>query len=354
MSPKVICFCALGISLSGCLQDPSGPSLSAPPPGVKGVYVLNEGNFGDPSGARLTLYDPVHDSTYRDVFEASNNGSHLGSLGDDMAFLDSTAYIVMSGSENIDVISLSNHTLLRSLVLPGSSPHDILIDAPGKRAYVTRLFKNSVFVLDLISFSVVDSLPVGSNPQGMALAGRMLYVCNSGYGASRTASVIDIAGDSVAKTVVLADGPTGCTSSSDGRIWIACTGNAFGSPATAGKVFIVNPANAAIEDSISFSGNIWGSIVMGGDGYVYLLGVTPGSFTGGPVHRIQASTRAVSLNYIAGTYYALAIDEATGDIYAADAKNFATDGEVRIYSKDGTFKKSFAAQKGPGVIRFRR
>jgi hypothetical protein len=109
-----------------------------------------------------------------------------------------------------------------------------------------------------------------------------------------------------------------------------------------------------VEDSITFAENLWGSIAMGVDGYAYVLGVAPGSFYGGPLHRISITTGNVSLKFVDGVFYGMAVDDISGDLYLADAKNFSTNGEILIYAKDGTFKKRFPGQRGPSVIVFKR
>ncbi len=351
---KKIIFGVLLVSLIGCKEDPPFPALNPPTPSiVNAAYVLNEGNFGDPAGARLSLYDIDRDTVYKDVYESANSGQHLGSTGDDLKLYNGKAYVLMSGSENIVVINLSDHSLVRSATYGGDAPHDMLIDSVRNKIYVTRLYKNSVLVLDLSTLTIMDSIGVGTNPQGMALSGNKLFVCNSGYGSDRTVTVIDADADTVKRTLTLADGPTSASITADGKLWVACTGNSFGTPATFGKVFIINPQTESIEDSISFLENIWGSITAATDGFVYLIGVTPSSFYGGPVHRINIASKTVTSNFITGTFYALAYHTVSERIYAADAMDFSSDGVVRIYTNAGVLVKTFHAQKGPGVIAFR-
>lgn len=350
------CLVVFGILLSGCKSDPSSSSPVAPPALVKAVYVLNEGDFSDPTGARLSLYDVDGDTVYTDVIEAANGGQHLGNTGDDMALYNGKAYIIMSGSENLVVVSLNDHGVLQSSSFPGDSPNDILIDSLRNKIYVTRLYKSSLLVLDLATLIIIDSIAVGNNPQGLLLNGNNLFVCNTGYGSSKTVSVIDVRGDTIKTTLTLADGPTQAAISSEGKLWIACTGNAFGSPSTAGKVFIVNPLSLVVEDSIAFAENLWGgNLAMGINGYAYVIAVNPASFYGGPVYRISTATKVVTTNFIAtDTYYAISIDPVSGDLYLADAKNFSSNGVVTIFNKDGQSQRSFAAQKGPAAMAFKR
>jgi len=350
-------FLLLGLSagLTSCTKDPSGPDDSTGGvPAAKGVYVLHEGNYGDPSGARLALYDLALDTVYTDVCEKANQGLHLGSTGDDMVLFRDKLYVLMSGSENLVVLGLPDHRVVQSAYYPGWVPHAMVLDSVRGRIYVTRLFKNSVMALDLATLVVLDSVGVDANPQEMALVGDNLYVCNSGYGAANTVSVLSPSPLTVRGSLRVGAGPTGIVRAGDGALWVACTGNAYATPALPGSVFKIDPASRTVQDSILFTDALWGSIAAGNDGAVYVLGVSAGSFYGGPVHRIQTSSKAVLQSAIAGTFYALAVDQASGDLYCADAKSFTSLGEVRSYSSSLVPKKVKQVERGPAVFAFAR
>jgi len=340
--------------LSACEGDPTVP-IPGDPIGqvVNGIYVLSEGNFGDPEGARLSLYDLDRDTVYGDVFERSNNGMHLGSLGDDIKISDGKLYVLMSGSENLSIVSTSDHGLLQSATYSGAVPHDLLIDPARGRIYMTMLFSGSILGVDLFTLQPVDTFLVGSNPQGVLLLNDRLFVCNTGFGSDKTVSIINLPGDSVESTLTLSDGPTGIVQGPDGRVWVSCTGNSFGAPPTTGAVYMLNPFSLAIEDSIMFLENLWGAIAVGNDGSVYLLGATTGSFYGGPVHRLAPGTYAVTLNYIDGTFYGMAVDPSTGNLHVTDVRNLAGEGEVQVFDMSATLVASFPASRGPAAFAFK-
>jgi hypothetical protein len=321
---------------------------------TNGLYILNEGAFGDPEGARLSLYDIDRDTVYNNVYERANSGAHLGSLGDDLRITNDMLYVLMSGSENIAVLNMEDHKIMQAASYPGAAPHDLAIDVDRGLLYMTMLFSSSVLRVDLATLEPIDTFQVGNNPQGMLLVGDKLFVCNSGYGADSTVSVIDVVSGSIVATVSLTDGPTGAVFGPDGRVWIACTGNAFGMPPSVGAVYILDPVTGAIEDSVLFLENLWGSIAADNAGNVYVLGVTSGSFFGGPVHKITSATRAVVLNFIAGTFYAMVVDPVSGEIYLSNANDFASDGFVEKYDVTGFRRESFTVGKGPGAFSFRR
>ncbi len=184
---------ALSLPFASCKKDPAGPDVPPPvSPGASGVYILHEGNYGDPTGARLSLFDFARDSILRDIVEAANQGMHLGSTGDDLKSYRGELYALMSGSENLVVLNMETHAIRRSVYFPGWVPHALAIDSARGRIYVTQLFKNTVGVLDLTSLAPVDSFAVGANPQEMLIQGSRLFICNSGYGGARSVTVYDL------------------------------------------------------------------------------------------------------------------------------------------------------------------
>lgn len=347
---------ALIVSLlvgGACRDNPASPPETGSILPVIGnaVYVLNEGNYSDPTGARLSVYDVDRDTVYKDVFELANNGQHLGSTGDDLKLYRGKAYILMSHSENIDVISLQTHQLLRSATFPGSIPREMLIDSVRNKLYVSRTNSGAVYVLDPSTLGIMNSITVGNNPLGMAMSGNHLFVCNSGYGLDRTVSVIDVNADTVTATLQLSDGPSSAAVSPDGRVWVACSGNQFGTPPTNGKIFIIDSTSLALEDSIVFPESIWGTIAMGANGYAYTTAAA--GFYGGPLDRISLTSLGVEHNFIPDTAYAMAVDGETGDVYVANASDFNGDGVIRVYSSSGVLRKEFVAERGPGAIAFK-
>ena len=353
MNRVIVLWSMIAAILAGCKDDPL-PVL--PPdsiPTTKGVYVLNEGDFGDPTGARLTFYDPVTDSVFKNVYENANDDQSLGSLGDDMILSDGKLYITMSGSGEIKVLDIQTHKVLQTKLLIGEDPHDLCIDKQRSRLYVTRLFKNSLFVLNLTDLSVLDSITVGTNPLGMRLVDSLLFVCNSGYGNDNRVSIINVNTNEVTKTVQVGYGPSSAVVHGD-KVYVACSGNAFTNPAVNGSVYSISIAAKSVVDTIAIDENLLGISGIGTDGMMYVAGSASGSFYGGPIHKIDLAMKTVMKNFISGTYYGLGIDEANGDFYLADAKNFASDGEVNIYSKNGQYVKKFSAQRGPAVFAFKR
>jgi len=344
----------ISLLFTGCVKNPSGPdSGDQTIPAASGVYVLNEGNYGDVEGGRLSLYVPARDTVYHSLVEAANSGAHLGSTADDFALFRGRLYVLMSGSERLVIVSASTHVIEKDAYFPGDAPHSLLIDSVRNVIYITRLFKGSVLIVNLQTLQTEDSITVGQNPLEMLLTGNRLFVCNSGYGSDNRISVINPDTRSIESTISVGMGPSGIARGSDGMLWVACTGNAYAIPLLPGALYRINPNTKAVVDSIRFADPLGGTIAASVDGYLYLIG-TSASYYGGSVHRVAISTLGVIQSFIQGTYYGIGVDEATGDLFLADAKSFTAAGVVSIYTAGGVLKKTFVAERGPSVFIFKR
>jgi hypothetical protein len=343
--------------LGGCKKNPeTAASEFTPPPFVsKAVYVLNEGNFGDAAGARLTLYDSQTRSVYKDVFENITNGQHLGDTGDDVIRVGNKLYILMSHSNNIVIVQLPGYQILNNVSFPTRSPHDLAVDTLHHQLIFSNLFApvNTITVCNDSTLNVVKDITVGANPEGLAIAGGNLFVCNSGFGADSTVSVVDLAALSVDTTLVVSTQPTSAAVSSNGMVLIGCVGDTI----VKGSVYVINPMNYSVERIVHLPAKLAmlsGCLAADTSGNAFVIAGREDSYYGGPIHKIILATGSVEENYLnAGVYYGLAVNPFTNELFASDVKNFAGDGTVTVVRSDGTVRETFDAQRGPSVFAFR-
>jgi len=336
------------LTIVGCTSNPTS-STEGPPQTIKGVYVLNEGGFMK-NNASLTYYVPDSNKVYQDVFRAVN-GRPLGDVANDMKIFQGRGYIVVNNSNKVEVIDIGTNRSVGTINIgAGRSPRQIAF-ADVNKAYVTNLYDSSVAVVDLLTFSVTRTIQVGQNPEGIAIVQGKAYVANSGFGSGNTVSVIDVALDVVMKTVRVGDNPSFIAVDSDDDVYVLCTGR-FGDPGnpgsgTPGKVFIINPSDDNVKDSILIGGHPF-KLGMSTSGVAYVPNDTL-------VIKLDTRTNKNLGIFLSGSsYYSVSVDDATGDVYLADAKDFVQNGEVRIYTKDGVLKGKFDAGIIPGTIVFKR
>ncbi|MEW6062561.1 MAG: DUF5074 domain-containing protein [Bacteroidota bacterium] len=335
------------VSYTGCKKSETVIPKDTPPPHTKGVYVLNEGNFGR-TNSTVTLYNPDSSKTYQDVLGT------LGDTGNDIVLFGTKGFIVVNNSHKVIIFSTETNAVLGTIQLPNKSPRQIAV-ASETKAYVTNWNTNAVTVINPTTFQVVkDSIAVGSKPEGIAIANGKVYVCNAGWGRDSTVSVIDVATDKVVKTIVVGKGPNSIGVDADGDVLVQCSGYSdWSNPAndTPGSVSVISSKADTVIVTIPFPLATFGhpsEIAVSKNGYA-LLSVKNG------IAKIDTKTNAILLSALVSTSsaYSIAVDDVTDYIYVADAKNYVTDGEVKIYDKNGNSIGAFTTGIIPGDIAFK-
>jgi len=330
------------LSLNSCKKS---EPLTSETPKLKGVYILNEGNFGR-NNSTLSYYIPDSNLVYEDVFYQVN-GRNLGDTGNDIVIAGNRVYIVVNNSDKIEVIEPITHKWLKTILTPNASPYKIAIW--GTKGYVTNLYRNAVTVIDVNTGSVlIDTLKVGNNPTGIFSINGKIYVANSGFGYDNRVSVINPQTDKVIKEIKLHDGPDAfALEESKNRLWVLCYGS-YGDwqnpdDDTYGKMFAIDITTDNIVDSIIVGGHPSRLVIL--EGFAYTI-------KDGNIARINLSTKEIQENFIEGNFYSLGIDILNKLLYCADAKDYVRKGEVYVYDLSGKFIKKFQVGVIPSSFGF--
>jgi YVTN family beta-propeller protein len=333
---------------TGCVQDPTSAVPEIPLPSAKGVYVVNEGNFGR-ANASLSYFDLASSHVYTDVFSAVN-GKNLGDVAAGMTIRSGRGYIIVNNSQKIEVIDLaSNVNVLTIPTGAGSSPRQMAF-VSDSLALVTDLYGDLVRQVNPLTGFSGGAIPVGANPEGIVLAAGRAYVANSGFGAGTTVSVISLATLTVTKTIRVADNPVGMCLTPGGLVYVVCGGSYgdFSNPNddTPAKIMVIDPAVDRVVDSVYIGGHAT-AFAVGTDG----IGYVPG---GTEVLRIDTRIHAVTGTFVAGSYYGIGVDAATGDVYLSDPRSYVQPGAVSIFAPNGQLRRTFDCGLIPGSFAFKR
>jgi YVTN family beta-propeller protein len=354
ISISAACLFPVIVMIAGCQSNPAGPSGSTPG-APTGVYVINEGNF-QRGNSSLTFYMPDSNKAFQNVFTLAN-GRDLGDTGNEIAVYGSRAYIVVSGSQKIEVISTVDHKSVGTLQLPGQrTPYDIVVLSDAK-AYITNIMDSSVTAFNPSTLQVVfDRIRVGANPQGIASANGKIYVCNSGFGYDNTVTVLNAGTGALIKTIVVGDSPSEVGVGLNNVVIVKCDGRSdYANPAndTPGTIAVINSENDAIVIKAILPVVTYGHpgrMTVSSKGYGYFAGKTG---------IIRFSFTASTLNvegtpFAAMQSYSLAIDDVTDRLYATDPKDYVQSGEVVVFDSKGIEYKRFPAGIIPGAIAFKQ
>jgi hypothetical protein len=333
--------------VTGCVKDPVSALREVPVPSARGVYIINQGNFGR-ANSSLSYYDLVSFRVYNDVFTAVN-GKNLGDVAQSMTIRGESGYIVVNNSQKIEIINLATN-LNTGTISTGSG------SSPGQLAFVndtlallTDLYANALLVVNIPARRVTGTIPVGPNPAGVAITRGKAYVSNSGFGSGTSVSVVSLQSLSVVRTLTVGDNPGGIEITPSGAVYVVCTGSYdFSDPAkdTPARITVIDPATDAVTDSIAIGGHAT-DIGIGIDGIGYVPSTTQ-------VLRVDTHVHRMTGVFKAGSYFAVGVEAASGDVYLADPKNFIQPGTVSVFAPGGQLRTQFGVGLIPGAFAFKR
>ncbi len=332
--------------LMSCETNPLVPKVK-PEQKLQGAFIINEGNFLQSNGS-LSFYSFENHSVQNHIFRTVNRRD-LGDVVNSMTIVDTIGYIVVNNSNTIEVISTKTWKSIHTINLPaGSSPRHAAY-WQGK-LYVTNLFGNSVSVINAESYQIETTIPVGANPEEIAVVGTKAFVANSGFGSGNTVSVIDLASNQVTNTLRVGDNPNAFAEDKDGDLHVLCTGRwpAWGDTTdqgTNGGIYIIDPTALTVNDSLLVEGHP-SELTCDQEGTGYFL-------NGGVLNRYSTSTNQLLDNdLVSGWYYSVEVDPVSQQIFCLDAKDYVQDGSLRIFSIAGDSLETHTVGIIPGGVTF--
>lgn len=193
---KIITILILFLCLVSCVRTPSENSPVNTELAQKGdILVLCEGLQGYDNSA-LSLIKSSSGIIVSDFFKLSNNNEKLGDTANDLVIRGDTAYIVLSTASIIRMVNVNDGKKIKEIILPENCmPRSI--DIFKDDLCVSCLLRSSVLIIGKDGH--IDEIPVGPQPEGIAVHNNYLFVANSAYGDfnyshefAETISVIDL------------------------------------------------------------------------------------------------------------------------------------------------------------------
>jgi YVTN family beta-propeller protein len=314
---------------------------------VYGVYVLNEGNWGS-NKASLDYYD-YSTGTYRKNIYGNANPEvtlGLGDVGNDIKIYGSRLYVVVNSSNKVEVLDVKTAKKIGKVDVTNCR----YITFNGGKAYVTS-YEGYVAVIDTATIAVTKNIPVGREPEEMAIVNNKLYVANSGgyspQNYESTVSVIDLATETETKKIEVAINLNRLKADQYGDIYVSSRGDY---DAISSNLYVIDTKT----DEVKKSFNIATSNFTIHNDVAYVMGISYDSNwnTVASYAKINVKDETV----MAGSFitdgteknikvpYGIAVDPLSEDIYVTDAKDYTTPGELYCFDKTG--KKKFQVSTG--------
>jgi YVTN family beta-propeller protein len=166
----------------------------------------------------------------------------------------SQVWVANSGSASISIVDFTSKTVVGTINLPplngafAAQPNNIAFLPDGSRAYVTdhdAQGGSTVYVIDVASRSVIQQIPMGNFPNGMAVSpdGSQVWItCR----ADSNVYVIDTLTNTVVQVIANISLPTGIAFNPTGTIVYVAEGNPVG-----GVVAVIDPGSFTVLNTIA-------------------------------------------------------------------------------------------------------
>lgn len=215
------------------------------------------------------------------------------------------AYIPNKGSNNVSVIDTATN-LVTARIPVGKEPEGVAVNASGTRVYVTNEGSSTVSVIDTAINAVIATIPTGATwLAGIAVnpAGTRVYVANH---ASSSVTVIDAVANTVFATIPVMVGPRGVVVDSTGeRVYV--------SSQNGGEISVIDAASNAVIKRLSVPG-AYGIALSPGGTRLYATNIVDWR-----VHVFDTSTYAqVGSVKLGGTPYAVSVDPTGTRVYVTN------------------------------------
>ncbi|UOQ78536.1 hypothetical protein MUN84_08280 [Hymenobacter sp. 5516J-16] len=343
---------AATLSLLAC--DPNNdPTPTEAPIITKSVFVVNEGNFLR-SNSDISLFSKESNSIKNPLLFTTVNKRALGDVAQSMAIQDSLGYIVVNNSNKLEVVSLASFrskATISSLKLPR-----YFAAASAEKGYVTETVAygsaGQVSVINLKTNTVTKTIPVGIQPERLAVVGNRLYVTNSG---ENTVTVINTTTDAVEGTIPVGDSPNSVVVDRNNNVWVLSGGKVVYNPnytidftrTTKGSLSQITPGQLTaktreVEVNTSSPGRL---TINGRRDQLYYV------YRGGVYTLAIGDDKLPTTPLIRRSFYGLGVDPQDNTIYGGIGSFTAADKVIR-YRSTGAAIDSFTVGIGPNGFVF--
>ncbi|RYY36923.1 MAG: YncE family protein [Sphingobacteriaceae bacterium] len=340
---------AIIVALSSCRKSNNDDVIPEPSdPIVSGIYILNQGNFSA-SNSTLSFYNYDTKKLTEDLFSEVNK-KPLGATANDIQKYGSKIYVVVNVSSKIEVIDAKTAKGLKTIDMKDGAtarqPRYVVFN--NGKGYVSS-YDGTVGIIDTTSLTITKFINVGRNPEQLAISNGKLYVANSGgldFGnPDNTVSIIDLATESEKKITVPVN-PVSVAADEFGDVYVISNGNYDDVPPS---LTIINSQTDVVKQTGAANVAYGSPIVISGEKGFWLTGDNKVQVTNVKTEAVEKENFVTDGTTFTAAY-SLAFDPISGKIYVGDAKNFAVDGEVYVYSSEGKQIQTIKSGINPGRI----
>ena len=319
----LVTSCLLSFLFIGCSSDDDTlPIIEGD--FLDGIFISHEG--GNVSGS--VSFIPENLSEVKNNLYQSVNGKELGTFQQSMMFLDSLAFIVVDNANTIAVVN--RYTFKEKVIITEGLQTPRYMNVVNGKGYVTNWGDTAletddfIAVLNLETFKVEETIPVGNGPERIVVKNDLLYVSHKGgFTTNDIVSVINTNSNEVAE-IAVGDNPDEMEFSSNGDLWILCEGkNDFNNPdnSTAGSLVRLDTETNAVKTTLTFAGQQQPSLMAYENGNLFY-------YLDGSIYKMSENAEELPESTVISkvNFYGMNIKDDV--LYGTDAKDFSRNGSL--------------------------
>ncbi|WP_300489552.1 DUF5074 domain-containing protein [Flavobacterium sp.] len=317
----------------------------------KGVLVVNEGNFGSPNAEISYISSEFPTLFQNSIFNTVNPTKVLGNTAQSIGFNGDLAYIVLNGSNKIEVVNRYTFESVATIQTGLQNPRYIAF-ANGK-GYVTNwgdagvATDDYVAIVNLTTNQITGNIAVVEGPEQIVAYNNALYVAHKGgYSFNDKISLIN-SSDVVQTTITVGDVPS-VMEINNNELYVLCSGKpAWSGTETSAKLVTVNLATNALAQSLTFAAGEHPALMDIEAGSIYFM-------KGKGVYKKDLGAAALPTTPVftatATTVYGFAAQNSK--FYVGDAIDYVANGKVTVYDMAGTLQRTYTVGVMPNGFYF--
>ena len=295
-----------------------------------GILVVNEGNG---SAGSVTYINNNLSTIQQNVYGAENANDGIGGYVQSIFFSNEKAFIISNGSNKITVVNRYTFKLIDKIETGFSVPRYGVVY--NGKAYVTNLGSfasltdDYISVINLSTYEVETTIPIGAIADKIVLINGKLYVANGTYGDGNSLKVINPATNSVVKTLTFGNSPNSMEEK-NGTLYVLCSNYSSNSELVKINLSMdtilsttVLPSSLGNAQNLNIEND---KLYFTVDSKVYSENLTTASISTTPLFTSTATT-----------LYGFKVEN--NRIYTADARDYASDGRIFVNNLSGILER---------------
>ena len=338
---SLLLFAIAFLSFSACKKDsPSEDPIGDLPASQNRVLISCEGSFMGVN-ASISAYSPDSMLAVNDVYQ-SVNSVPLGDVLQSLNKKNEKVYAIVNNSGKVAV--MDKNSLIAESPITGFTSPRFMLPISSQKAYVSDLFSGGVTVVDLLTKSITGEIIVNAWTEEMLLDGDFAYITAAD---KDKIYVVNVNTDMLVDSIQVTLGPTSLSLDAQGKLWVLCSGY-FGSEDP--KLHRIDLTSSTILSSMNILAP-----------YAYQMRMVMNAERT-KVYVMNNTVFAMSINALAlpttpavpfpGNAYGLGISPVNGDVYVADVSDFTNPGKVFRYSSAGAILDSMVVGIAPNGFLF--